>query len=154
MTLRPYHSEDCPLLASLFFDTVHTINRKDYTPSQLDVWATGNVDIAAWNQSLTAHHTIIAEINSVIVGFGDIDDSGYLDRLYVHKDYQGQGIASSIVNDLEQYSLTCGASRISTYASITANPFFLNRGYHTLRENIVLRGNVELINYYMEKELY
>lgn len=26
--------------------------------------------------------------NSIIVGFGDIDKSGYLDRFYVHKDYQ------------------------------------------------------------------
>ena len=36
------------------------------------------------------HHTIVAECGNEIVGFGDIDDTGYLDRLYVHKDHQGK----------------------------------------------------------------
>ena len=32
----------------------------------------------------------VALENNVIVGFGDIDNTGYLDRLFVHKDYQSQ----------------------------------------------------------------
>lgn len=36
MILRPYRSEDCPALAALFYDTVHTVNARDYTPEQLD----------------------------------------------------------------------------------------------------------------------
>lgn len=37
-------------------------------------------------------------IGEVIVGFGDIDDSGYLDRLFVHHAHQGEGIGSAIVD--------------------------------------------------------
>ena len=37
-----------------------------------------------------------------LVGFGDIDKTGYLDRLFVHADYQKKGIATAICNRLEQ----------------------------------------------------
>ena len=91
MSIRPYRPEDCEALARLFYDAVHTVNAKDYTKAQLDVWATGNVDLEAWDRSLTAHFTLVAEENGVITGFGDMDSSGYLDRLYVHRDFQGKG---------------------------------------------------------------
>ena len=45
-------------MARLFYDTVHTVNARDYTPEQLAVWAAGQVDLAAWNQSFLAHTTL------------------------------------------------------------------------------------------------
>ena len=83
-------------MARLFYDTVHAVNAADYSPEQLSAWATGEVDLAAWNASFLAHRTIVAETAGVILGFGDMDAAGYLDRLYVHKDYQRQGIATAI----------------------------------------------------------
>lgn len=58
--------------------------------------------------------------NGIIVGFGDIDNTGYLDRLYVHKDYQNQGIAKAMCDKLEQHN---AYNEITTHASITAKPF-------------------------------
>jgi putative acetyltransferase len=45
MIIREYKADDCPLLAQLFYDTVHTVNAKDYTKEQLDAWATDNVNL-------------------------------------------------------------------------------------------------------------
>ena len=47
------------------YDTVHTINAKDYTKSQLDVWATGKTDIVVWNKSFLEHNTLVAEDDSL-----------------------------------------------------------------------------------------
>ena len=101
-SLRPYRTEDCAALAALFYETVHAVNARDYTPQQLDAWATGEVDLDAWDRSFREHDTVIAEQNGSIVGFGDMDASGYLDRLYVHKDCQGRGVASAICAWLER----------------------------------------------------
>lgn len=84
MKLRTYEPEDCAELARLFYDTVHTVNAKDYTQAELDAWAAGEVNLEQWNASFLAHHTVVAEMDGRIVGFGDMDASGYLDRLYVH----------------------------------------------------------------------
>lgn len=125
LTLRRYKSDDCEMLAKLFYDTVHTVNSRDYTEEQLNVWATGYADLNVWDASFKEHFTVVAEDEGKIVGFGDIDFAGYLDRLYVHKFYQRRGIASAICDRLES-SCECN---ITTHASITARPFFENRGY-------------------------
>ena len=41
-------SLDCKHLSELFYQTVNTVNAKDYTNEQLDVWATGNVNLKEW----------------------------------------------------------------------------------------------------------
>ena len=148
MTLRDYTKTDCAELAELFYDTVHTVNAKDYTQEQLDAWATGEVNLEAWNESFQAHHTVVAEMDGKIVGFGDMDETGYLDRLYVHKDYQRRGVAAAICDALEQRTK---AAEFTTHASITARPFFEKRGYTVAREQQVERRGVLLTNFVMQK---
>ena len=146
MLIREYMSSDCEQLAELFYQTVHTVNAKDYSQEQLCVWATGDVDLSVWNKSFLEHNTFVAIKNSIIVGFGDIDTTGYLDRLFVHKDYQRQGIASALCDKLEN-----GLTKITTHASITAKSFFLHRGYRMVKEQQVVRMGISLTNYVMEK---
>lgn len=87
MYLRMYNTSDCEFLAELSYQTVHYVNTKDYTKEQLDVWATGNVNLNEWDITFLEHFTIVAIKNEIIVGFGDSDKTGYLDRLFVQKDY-------------------------------------------------------------------
>ncbi len=153
ITLRPYQPGDGPLLAALFYETVHTVNARDYTPAQLQAWAPSPEapDPEAWDRSFQGRRALVAEAGGQIAGFGDLDPkTGYLDRLYVHKDRQGQGVASALCAALEAAART---DRVHTYASLTARPFFLRRGYRLLRENQVERRGVLLTNFLMEKTL-
>lgn len=144
--IRPYRPGDCPELLRLFYDTVHTVCARDYSPEQLNAWADGRPDMAEWERSFLEHDTLIAELDGTIAGFGDITSDGYLDRLYVHKDCQGMGVATALCDQLE-----AGHDYVTTYASITARPFFLKRGYRVVRENRAVRHDIELTNYLMEK---
>ena len=145
MFIREYQSSDCEELTKLFYNTVHTVNAKDYTEEQLDAWAMGQVDLNKWAQSLREHYSIVAVENEMLVGFGDIDESGYLDHLFVHADYQGKGIGTMICNRLEQ----AVSGNIITHASITARPFFEKRGYRVVKEQQVERQGVFLTNFEM-----
>jgi len=151
MLTREYKPDDCPLLAQLFYDTVHTVNARDYSEEQLDAWATGNVDLDEWNRSFLTHTTLVAVWDGVIAGFADMDKSGYLDRLYVHKDYQGIGVATALVKELERRAIDENVACFETYASITARPFFEKLGYTVQAENIAVRGGVSLTNFRMAK---
>ena len=148
MRLRLYEHQDCPALARLFFDTVRTVNRRDYSQAQVEVWAPMEGDLAALDTSLSAHHTLVAVEGEKIVGFADMSPDGYLDRLYVHKDHQGQGIATSLCDALEG---ACPSSRLTTHASLTARPFFEDRGYRVVRAQQVERRGILLPNFVMEK---
>lgn len=147
MFIRKYESTDCKELAELFYNTVHTINAKDYTNAQLDAWASGQVDLEKWDQSFQEHFTVVAVENGFIVGFGDIDTTGYFDRLYIHKSNQRKGIATAICDQLESKV----QGKIVTHASVTAKPFFEKRGYKVLKEQQVVRKEIFLKNYVMEK---
>lgn len=149
MVVRKYVPSDCETLARLFYDTVHSVNAKDYTKEQLDAWASGTVDLEMWNRTFLEHNTLVAVADDKIVGFGDMDQDGYLDRLYVHRDYQGRGIAAAICDGLEKAALSDG---FSTHASITAKPFFEKRGYQVIRKQTVVRHGIGLTNFVMEKK--
>lgn len=145
MFIREYQSSDCEEIIKLFDNTVHTVNAKDYTKEQLDAWATGRADLNKWDQSLREHYSLVAVENEMIVGFGDIDKSGYLDRLFVHEDYQGKGIGTMICNRLEQ----AVSGSVIIHASITAKTFFEKRGYRVAKEQQVERKGVFLTNFEM-----
>lgn len=148
MIIRLYREEDLDEIAKLFYDTVHTINAKDYSLQQLDVWATGAIDKAAWNTSFLTHITAVATEDGKIIGFGDMDASGYLDRLYIHRDFQRIGIASALCRWLEARIQT---ELYITHASITAKPFFEAIGYRAIKEQQVERQGISLTNFLMEK---
>ena len=149
MGLRRYMSSDLAQIATLFYDTVHTVNATDYTEEQLDAWATGNIDYDEWDKSFQKHLTYVAVEKGQIIGFGDIDDAGYLDRLYVHKDYQGVGVATAICKRLESES---SVPLMIVHASITAKTFFEKRGYEIIKEQEVNRQNILLKYYIMQKK--
>lgn len=146
MEIREYREEDQAEILSLFYETVHTVNAKDYKGKQLDAWAPQDNDYEHLNAALRNNLTLIAIEDGKITGFADIDENGYLDHLFVHKDYQRRGIASALCSRMEE-----GFKRIETHASITARPFFEKRGYVVVKaQDVEIRGEA-LRNYVMEK---
>ena len=150
--LDPYQPGEAAALAELFYQTVHAVCTGDYTPAQLDAWADGKVDVAAWDKYFLRHDTLVARMNGEIVGFADLD-GGYLDRLYVHKDHQRQGVATALVQALEGLAVSRGERYMTTHASITARPFFEKQGYRVIKEQQVERKGLLLTNFVMEKAL-
>lgn len=148
MQLREYRQDDCAKIMALFYQTVHQINAKDYDKSQLDAWAPADADKSAWGISLQKNYLLVAVEDGQIIGFGDIDSTGYLDRLFVHAQWQGGGVATALCNALEAKICT---GMITTHASITAKPFFEKRGYRVLKQQQVQKRGVILTNYVMQK---
>ena len=67
-------------------------------------------------------HYFIVAVNrqAQIVGFSSITKQGYLHSMFVHKDFQGRGIASMLLDEIEQYANITGIMRIMSEASLTA----------------------------------
>ena len=149
--IRQYNFSDCKNILELFYNTVHIINSSDYTEIQLDAWAPKEADLLEWDKRLSNNYSVVAEKDGIIVGFGSADNAGYFDLLYIHKDYQKMGVATMIANDIEGYIYRKGIQNIITDASITARPFFEQRGYHVQKEQRVNCRGQSLINYKMQK---
>lgn len=144
-----YSHNDISEICNMFCDTVRNINKRDYTLEQINAWA-GGIDMDKWDKSLSEHYSLEVKVLEKIAAFGDIDGA-YLDRLYVHKDFQGFGYGKMILDSLEEYAIQSGYKRIWTCASITAKGFFEKYGYKVIRRQQVERKDVLLTNYVMEK---
>ena len=153
--LRPITENDVKTLIQLFHDTVHSINIKDYSKDQVDAWAppVSEISESAWTDSFRGRYAVLAETEGIIIGFADAAEDGYLDRFYVHKDFQGKGIGSLLYRDIESFLMDAGDGRIVTHASITALPFFLSRGFHVEKEQEVERKGVILKNFVLSKKI-
>ncbi len=145
--LRKYRPEDFEDIAKLFYQTVHSINARDYSPCQLDAWAKDLHSLDRRQEDFANQNSWIALIDDEIAGFGSIDGS-YLDMLYVSKDRQRCKVATALCDEMEK-----GLDKITTHASITAKDFFLKRGYVVIRQQNVLRDGVALTNFEMQKTL-
>jgi GNAT superfamily N-acetyltransferase len=153
LLLRPYRPSDAEALVQLFTETVHRVNRQDYTQAQCDAWAPRPYDLHAWEQRLTHTQPLIAELDRVIVGFGELEADGHIDAFYVHAQYQGCGVGARLLHALEQQATRQQISRLYAEVSTTARPFFQSHGFHVLAEQAVSVLGVTMTNYRMEKQL-
>ena len=64
-------------MAELFYQTVHTVNAADYSPEQLAVWATGQVNLESWNRSFLEHHTLVATDTFTLISGTGINDFAF-----------------------------------------------------------------------------
>ncbi len=156
-TIRPFKSLDIDELIKLFYNTVRNIDDLCYTKEQREAWAPKEIDKNLWEKELSKDITYVVEHNlnkKIIVGFGQMTHEGYLDKLYVHKDYQRKGIASLIYKTLEEKSQALGLKEITTESSITALPFFKKHGFIIIGKKDKVRHCVTLVSYKMKKNLY
>ncbi len=149
--LREYHSEDCAEIMQLFYDTIHFVNAADYNEDQLDAWAPKEIDITDWDNRFLYDNAVVAEKDGIIVGIGTSKNTGYVDLLYVHKDYQRIGVATLIADEIERYFHGNGITTVTTDASITARPFFEKRGYVVIKRQSVETRGMSLINFKMQR---
>lgn len=153
MRIRKYIETDTDSLIDLFYNTILNVNIRDYAAEQVKVWANRKDNLAKNKDFFRDLYTLVAIDNDIIVGYGNISDSGYLDHLFVHKDYQGRGIATMLVDELEKYAIAQNIENIEVHSSITARVFFEKRGYRAIKEQQVTLENVQLTNYLMRKKL-
>lgn len=83
-----------------------------------------------------------------IVGFGNIDDRGYIDLFYISADYQRQGVGQQLLKDLEKVlRLLCLALILRLQQKL-----FEKMGYQELKQNLVYLRGQEFINYTLLKK--
>ncbi len=148
LEIRNYIKSDLPAILKLFYDTVHMINIKDYDEQQVNAWAPEKLNNNVWNDNLSSSFCLVALDDGKVVGFGNIHEDGYLDCLYVHHEYQRQGIGGKLCDLLEGHY----RGKIYVHASITSLSFFKKRGYRIIKKQEVCRRGCFMINWLMEKD--
>ncbi len=154
LVVRDATVADIPEIQKLYQDTVLTVNRKDYSLEEVEDWASCGDDINHLYAQLTEHRYMVAvNDQNIIVGFASINDNGYIHVMFVHKDFQRQGVALLLYQTIEQYAREKGINRLTSEVSITARPFFEKQGFIVDKEQKRKANQLCLTNYMMSKLL-
>jgi GNAT superfamily N-acetyltransferase len=153
--IRSFKIGDEEEIYRLFYETVHTINAKDYTQAQINVMAPLNPNIEEWRKSLVENHSFVAvkKDDNKVVGFADLTNEGNLNRGYVHKDYQGLGIGQALLEAREDKARELGIKELFSDVSVTAKSFFERHGYAVQEKKIRMHAGMEFEVYLMRKVL-
>lgn len=151
IVVRPFQAADLPIIIQLFKEAVSSINKRHYSSEQIATWI--DIDPVHWQVKLAHHVSFVAEINSMIVGFADMTSDGYLDHLYIHKDYQARFVSLCLLKAIEKVARQLGLLKIVTDCSITAKIPAERVGFKVIKEQIVEKKGVQFITYHMEKLL-
>ena len=154
MHIRPFREGDLHAIVDLFTQAVHAINKQDYTPEQLAVWASAHPDLDKWRKRLTDNMVYVAEEKGTIVGFMSMKSDGFLDQLYVSKDHRGGHVSRALFKQCLILAKEHGWQIITTHCSITARKPAERMGFKVVQEQTVVRDGVALINYVMEKKVH
>ena len=139
-------------IVELFINTVHNINKKDYSKEQLNVWANPYYDLEIWEKRFEKNKPCLCILKDKVVGFCEYYD-GYIDCFYVHYKYQNFGIGKLLLNYIFKIAKNENIDKIILDSSITAKSFFEEFGFKQIKENLVKKDNVELVNFSMEREI-
>ncbi len=149
--IRKYEDSDAHELWELFYHTVRNVNVRDYSKEQVKAWAPDNFDREVWKQKMNAISPFVAEIEGVIVGYTDLQESGLIDHFFCRHNYQGQGVARSLMEHIFKVGESRGISKFRSEVSITARPFYEKFGFKVVREQTIEVRGQELQNFVMEK---
>jgi putative acetyltransferase len=137
---RDYQPADLPAVLTIFRRAVHEVACRDYSPEQLAAWAPPDIDQAAWAKRLAEGGVFVEERDGQLTGFIRIDDKGHIDLMFVHPDYQRQGVARRLFESARDWAIQAGLTRLTSDVSLTARRFFESLGFQVLALQTVERG--------------
>jgi putative acetyltransferase len=152
MHIRKGTINDLGEIITLFQNTVRKVNAKDYTKKEIDVWANAT-NINNWKKCFENEVFFVAVKNGVIVGFSSIISTGYLNFMYVHHNHQREGIAESLLSQIEAQAFQFKCDKVFASVSITAKEFFLKQNYKVTSIENKLVGGIEFNNSVMTKHI-
>jgi len=153
MIITEAKQTDIKEITTLFYETIQEINSKDYPKDEIDDWSSWREDVDRWAEEIEKFYFIVAKIDSKIVGIASLASDGYLDLLFVHKDFQRNGVAKSLLSEIEKKASEQQNDLIYSDVSITAKVFFEKYGFKVEKQQMKKSKEKELINFKMTKKL-
>lgn len=153
MLIRDYGGLDAEATLDVFRRAIRVMASRDYSSEQIAAWAPGDTNITRWAARRAAAHTVVATLDDRVVGFTDLDESGYIDMMFVDPNVAGRGVATALMRWVVESARHRGIRQLTSHVSITARPFFETNGFEVIDERHPVLNGVTLTNFLMRRFL-
>jgi putative acetyltransferase len=143
MMYRTATEQDYDALGLVMFRSIHEGN-SPYTQPERTAWMPKANAGADWADRLRQNHIVLAERETQIVGFLTVDTAGYIDLAYILPSARGKSVFKELLNRITDHVRGMGVTRLTTHASLMAQPVFARHGFAIIRHEIVTRNGEQL----------
>ena len=140
-------------LRAVFESAIHGTARHDYLQLQVDTWAPREHDPAAWARRVQELAPFVALVDGAIVGYADLQPTGYIDHFYVAATAGGRGVGGALMRRILARADELGLAELTSHVSLTAQPFFTHFGFEVVEHRVVDVRGVQMRNAAMRKRL-
>ncbi len=155
ITLREMDERDAEAMAAVYERAVREIGARYYSAEQVVAWVGQGPRAERFRRKITDGRrgwVAVDQMNRV-VGFADLEADGHIDLVYVDPAVAGQGVATLMLDELENAARSTGITRLFVEASEPARRVFERRGYTLTARRDFEIGGVAIHNYAMERTL-
>ncbi len=152
--VRPFSAGDELRLWEIYHSAVHQTASADYSPAQVEAWAPSTpVDLPRWTERIRGIAPFVALRDGQIVGYADVQPTGYIDHFFVAPEANRQGVGTRLMQAIHESAAAQNVSRLFSNVSLTARPLFEKWGFVIDTEQTVKARGVELTNFKMSKRM-
>ncbi|MFB2651750.1 GNAT family N-acetyltransferase [Shewanella seohaensis] len=159
----PYQRRYARAVSELFHQCVHQIQHERYNAAQLKAWSQSPRSSQHWHLRLSRSQAWIilvtdaAGLSKICAGFINVETDfhhrGYIDSLYIHPDWQRQGLGERAYRQLELWAREQGYSQLSADASYLSRGLFIKLGFVQQQRSYQQKLGQVLPSFYMTKKL-
>jgi ribosomal protein S18 acetylase RimI-like enzyme len=131
IVIRHAAAADTEAVHKIVLLAVRETNARDYPSSVIERLVLTLPDKVASN--LETWCAFVAIVNGCVVGTGSLNGQT-VTSVYVHPDYQGRGIATKLMDAVENAANAQSQRTLSVQSSVTAKAFYAKRGFKIVRE--------------------
>jgi GNAT superfamily N-acetyltransferase len=161
--IQPYRSSYAREVSELFHLCVHSIDHSRYSQAQLAAWSAAPRSAKYWDLRLSRSKawvmiaTDAATSSQICCGFINIETHfarrGYLDSLYIHPDFQRQGLGERAYLTVEAWAKGQGYSCLSVDASFLSKGLFAKLGFAQVQRSYQQKLGQIIPGFYMTKRV-
>ena len=131
VVIRRATAADAEAVHEIVLLALRETNARDYPPSVIDRLVLTLPDKVASN--LETWCAFVAIVNGQVVGTGSLNGQT-VSSVYVHPDLQRRGVATKLMDAVENAANARSQRTLSVQSSVTAKAFYAKRGFKIIRE--------------------
>jgi len=133
LLVRMARPEDSEAIRDLQLMSLKVLAAKDYTAGEVEALVASKMEPRSWDE-----HHFVAEINGLIVGFGALARwRPWVNALFVHPEFTRQGIATQLLEAMEQEALRRRDRTVWVLSSLTGVLFYRAAGFEAMRDEVI-----------------
>lgn len=153
MLIRDFCIGDELALHAVFHSAIHQVAIRDYTPEQINAWAPDTLEEEMWIMKMRQIKPFVAIAGSEILGYADVQATGYIDHFFVSGTCQRRGVGRLLMEQIHATARQLGLAELTSDVSRTVQAFFAHFGFHIVAQQAPVIRGVVIPNASMRKVL-